>query len=265
MKYSIIDFQKEFPNDDVCLDYILAKKYPNQKWYRVEGRKAYANMQGKQIYPLKGTIFEKSDTSLVKWFYAIYLFSTHKNGVSGKMLERELKVTYKTAWRMANKIRSLMGKSGGKLSGIVEADETWIGGKHKQVHGFSKKTTVIGIVERGGRVRAKVSERDTHLVLNHIRANVKKGTTLMTDQFGVYAKAKKLGYGHESVNHWKKEFARNEVHTNTIEGFWSQLKRSLNGTYHSVSPKYLQQYVNEFAFRYSHRASPVFETLMGRI
>ena len=182
------------------------------------------------------------------------------------MLERELKVTYKTAWRMANKIRSLMGKSGGKLSGIVEADETWIGGYRKEGYGGKGKTAVIGIVERGGGARIKVSERDTHLVLNHIKANVKKGTTLMTDQFGVYAKAKKLGYGHQSVNHWKKEFARNEVHTNTIEGFWSQLKRSLKGTYHSVSPKYLQQYVNEFAFRYSQRLSPipVFRELVSR-
>lgn len=266
MKYSILDFQKDFPNDDTCLEYIFQKKNPNHKgWYRVAGRKAYANAEGKQIYPLAGSIFEKSDTSLVKWFYAIYLFSTHKNGVSAKTLQTELKVTYKTAWRIGHSIRNLMEQGGGKLSGVVEADETYIGGYKKGGMGGKGKTPIIGIVERGGAVRAKVSKRETHLILNHIKDNVKKGTTVFSDQFGVYAKAKKLGYAHDSINHWKKEFARNDVHTNTIEGFWSQLKRSINGTYHAVSPKHLQAYVDEFAFRYSHRSLPVFETLMARI
>lgn len=267
MKYSILDFNKEFPNEDVCLEYIFRKKNPNYKgWYRIAGRKAYANAKGKQIYPLKGTIFERSDTSLVKWFYAIFLFSTSKNGVSAKELERQLKVTYKTAWRIATQIRKLMEQGDDKLSGIVEADETYVGGFKKKGQGGKGKIPVIGLVQRGGGVRAKVvSARETHLILNHIRKNVEKGTTVFTDQFGVYKKAVKLGYTHDSINHWKKEYGRGNVHTNTIEGFWSQLKRSLNGTYHAVSPKYLQSYVNEFSFRYSYRLSPVFETLMGRI
>lgn len=266
MKYSILDFQKEFPNDDVCLDYIFHKKYGEQKYYRIDGRKGYANAEGKQIYPLKGTIFEKSDTSLVKWFYAIYLFSVSKNGVSGKELERQLKVTYKTGWRIAKQVRQLMTQGDDKLSGVIEADETYIGGYKKSGMGGKGKTPVIGLVERGGAVKAKVSARETHLILNHMKENVKKGSAIMSDQFGVYAKAPKFGFTHSSVNHWKKEFAKDGgVHTNTIEGFWSQLKRSIRGTYHSVSPKHLQSYVNEFAFRYSHRASPIFEAMMGKI
>lgn len=266
MKYSILDFQKEFPTDDVCLEYIFNKKYPNRKsWYRVVGRKAYANAEGKHVHPLKGTIFEKSDTSLVKWFYAIFLFSVSKNGVSAKELERQLKVTYKTAWRIGKQIRRLMESDRRKLNGVVEADETYIGGYRKGGVGGKGKTPIIGIVQRGGSVKAKVSARETHLILNHMKENVEKGTSVFTDQFGVYKKALKLGYAHESINHWKKEFARNEVHTNTIEGFWSQLKRSIRGTYHSVSPKHLQTYVDEFAFRYNYRNFPLFQAVMARI
>ena len=266
MKYSIIDFQKEFPNDDVCLEYIAKRKCPvGDKFYRVAGRKSYANAAGEQVYPLKGTIFEKSDTSLVKWFYAIYLFSVSKNGVSAKELERQLTVTYKTAWRIAYQVRKLMEQGGDKLSGIIEADETYIGGKRRGGQGGKGKTPVIGIVQRGGGIKAKVSARETHLILNHIKENIEKGSAIMSDKFGVYAKAPKFGFTHSSVNHWKKEFARGEVHTNTIEGFWSQLKRSLNGTYHAVSVKHLQHYVDEFAFRYSRRASPMFEAILARI
>lgn len=266
MKYSILDFQKEFPNDDVCLDYIFNKKYSHLKGYtRIAKRKAYQDPQGNQVYPLAGTIFEKSNTPLVKWFYAIFLFSVSKNGVSAKELERQLKVTYKTAWRMAKQIRQLMESDNDKLSGIVEADETYMGGVKKAGQGGKGKTPILGLVQRDGGVKAKVAPRETHIILNHMRDNVEKGTTVFTDQFGVYKKAKQLGCTHDSINHWKKEYAKGNVHTNTIEGFWSQLKRSIRGTYHSVSSKHLQSYVDEFSFRYSHRTSPIFALLMARI
>lgn len=269
-KYSILDFQKEFPTDDVCLHYLFMNKYPDlvKTFYKIKGRKGYANAAGdKQIYPLAGTIFEKSETSLVKWFYAIYLFSQSKNGVSAKELERQLKVTYKTAWRMAKQIRMLMTDDGEMLSGIVEADETYYGGYRKGGQGGRGKTPILGFVSREGKVKAKVSRRETHLVLDNIRENVKKGSTIFSDQYGVYKKVVKLGldYKHDSINHWKREYGRGEVHTNTIEGFWSQLKRSINGTYHAVSPEYLQSYVNEFAFRYSNRSKEIFQILLKRI
>lgn len=265
-KYTINQFRKDFPNDDVCLDYIFKKKYSDIKAYKIKGRKDYADATGKQYSPLAGTIFEKSSTPLTLWFYAIYLFSTSKNGVSAKELERQLGVTYKTAWRMAKQIRSLMDNDGDMLSGTIEADETYIGGYRKGGQGGKNKIPVLGLIQRGGEVRAKVSARETHLVLNHIKKNVAKGSAIMSDQFGVYKKVKNLGYGHDSINHWKKEFGRGEVHTNTIEGFWAQLKRGILGTYNgAISSDYLQSYVNEFSFRYAKSALQTFEGLMAKI
>ncbi|MDE1970781.1 MAG: IS1595 family transposase [Patescibacteria group bacterium] len=267
MNYTINNFKKEFPDEKACLDYIFAKKYPNAKqYYFVKGRKCYANPQGQQLHPLVGTIFEKSSTPLTLWFYAIFLFASSKNGVSAKELQRQLGVTYKTAWRIAHQVRALMAQDGDKLSGIVEVDETYIGGYRKGGKGGKDKTPVFGMVSRGGAVKTKtLSARETHLILKEIKKNIATGSAIVSDKFGVYKKTTKLGFTHSSVNHWKKEYARGATHTNTIEGFWSQLKRSLSGTYHSVSRKYLQSYVNEFSFRYAKPSFEIFEGLMGRI
>jgi len=131
MKYNIKQFREEFPNDDVCLDYIFKAKHPDfvGKYYRVKGRSCYANVAGEHLYPLVGTIFEKSSTPLTLWFHAIYLFSASKYGVSAKELERQLGVTYKCAWRIARQIRSLMSDGSDKLTGEVEVDESYVGGK----------------------------------------------------------------------------------------------------------------------------------------
>lgn len=257
----------DFPTDDVCLNYIFKRKYPALKgYYRISTRKAYSNSKGKQIYPLKGTIFEKSDTKLTSWFFAIYLFASSKNGVSAKELQRQIGVTYKTAWRMAKQIRSLMTDDSDMLSGNVEVDETYIGGRHAHQQGGKGKIPVFGMLERGGNVKTKtLPARETHLILNQIFRSIKAGSHILSDQFGVYKKTAKLGYTHSSVNHWTKQYVKGLTHTNSIEGFWSQLKRSLDGTYHAVSAKYLQAYVNEFAFRYNHRVSPVFDALLERI
>lgn len=265
-KYTISQFRKDFPNEEACLDYVFKKRYPTIKgYYKVKGRKCYANAQGKQIHPLAGTIFHKSDTPLTLWLYAIYLFSVSKNGVSAKELQRQLGTTYKCAWRIAKSIRSLMKPEGGKLKGIVEADETYVGGLVKSDFWSKEKSPVIGVVERGGRIKTLVSQRETHLILDHIRDNVELGSQIMSDEFKTYTKTRKLGYKHSTVNHRRKEYVRGNVHTNTIEGFWSQLKRSLDGTYHAVSPKHLQKYVDEFSFRYNHRTSPVFHAMVERI
>lgn len=277
MKYTIQEFNKQFPDEVACLDEMFKKRYGDivkcpkcdkkTTFYRVKSRKVYAcQFCGHQLSPLAGTIFHKSPTALKLWFFAIFLFSASKNGVSAKELQRQLGVTYKTAWRMAYQIRKLMEPDDFKLDGTVEVDETYIGGYRKGGHGGKGKTPVIGLVQRGGSVKTqKISERQTHLVLKAVTDNVKIGSQLMTDQFGVYAKTKRMGYNHDAVNHWKKEFARGAVHTNTIEGFWSQLKRSLKGTYHSVSVKHLQSYVDEFAWRYNQRAEakPTFLSLLA--
>jgi len=182
--------------------------------------------------------------------------STAKNGVSANELQRHLGCTYKTAWRMAHQIRSLMKQGEVKLSGVLEADETYIGGYKKGDKAGHQKMSVIGVVERGGGVRTKyVDKVHTSSILEHIGKNVESGSTLYSDEYPVYKKVKRMGLFHDSVVHSKKEYGRGVIHTNTIEGFWSQMKRSINGTYHSVSSKHLQSYVDEFAWRYSERFS----------
>ncbi len=267
MKYTITQFKAEFPDEATCLRYIFEKKYPGLKgWYPVKGRKCFANAAGKQIHPVKGTIFEKSATPLTLWFYAIFLFSVSKNGVAAKELQRQLGVTYKCAWRMAKQIRVLLGQGSDLLGGTVEVDETYMGGKTEQANWPKRKTAVIGMVERKGRVKAyTIENRQTHIVLDKIKKNIKRGSKLMTDEYRVYKNTPHLGYEHSFVKHGKKKYAIGETNTNSIEGFWGQLKRSIDGTHHVVSPKYLQSYVDEFAFRYNHRASPMFDSMMGRI
>lgn len=257
MRYSITDFLTEFPNDDACLDYVFKKRYGksgSSGYYRIKGRKSYVNTEGHQIHPLKGTIFEKSSTPLHKWFYALFLFSKAKNGVAALELSRQLKVTRKTAWRMCSKIRSIMDDREPKLSGTVEGDETFIGGRKWFGNGGRGKTPVIGLVQRGGKVKAlAVEHRQTHIIINNILGNVERGSRIISDQFGAYAKMSRMGYWHDSVNHGVREYVRGDIHTNTIEGFWSLMKRSFHGTHHSISKKHLQSYVDVFCFYYNHR------------
>lgn len=281
MKYTITQFHKEFANDDICLDYIFNQRFGKEfeclkcqkvgQFHRTKNRKSFTCSCGQQVNPTAGTIFEKSDTKLTLWFFAIFLMSQSKNGVSAKELERHLGVTYKTAWRIAKQVRGLMEQQPSMLGGTVEADETYVGGRggnNKRGRGAENKTPVFGMVEREGNVKAQaVTNAKALTIMPLLRENVEIGTNLMTDTFPSYRKAHHFGFNHEKVNHSAKEYARGNVHTNTIEGFWSQLKRSIDGTYHQVSPKYLQAYVDEFAFRYNHRASPLhlFALLMGRI
>ena len=267
-KYTIKDLQRDFPTDEACLDYIFTNKYPNAKqYYKVSGRKCYANPQGHQIHPLAGSIFHKSATPLTLWFQAMFLFSASKNGVSAKELQRQLGVTYKCAWRMAHQIRSLMAQGGDMLTGVVEVDETYFGKKGNHKTAFKNKSALVGMVERNGSVRAHtITDRQTHILLGTIKANISKDAKIVTDEFKVYAKLPKLGWEHQSIKHGKGHYSYKGIHTNTIEGFWGQLKRSIRGTYHFVSAQHLQAYVDEFAYRYNLRASavPVFQHLVSQ-
>lgn len=276
-RYTIDTLHKQFPDDDTCLDYMFRQQYGtlaacpkcgvvNPRYYRVRNRKCYAcNDCGYQLSPLANTIFHKSETSLKKWFYAIYLFSVGKNGVSAKEIERHLGVTYKTAWRMAKQIRLMMQESGSPLSGIVEADETYVGGKRRTKERWDNKTAIVGIVEKQknvGQVKAFTTPHaDATVTLPFLKSNIMPGSTLHTDDSKIYYRVKR-DFTHQFVNHSKLEYVRSGVHTNTIEGFWSQLKRSVDGTYHCVSPKYLQYYVNEFVYRYNHRNVAAFPALL---
>lgn len=271
MKYTIKDLKQDFPNDDVCLDYIFAKKYPEVKGYhRVRNRKCYSHQSTKhQIHPLKDTIFEKSTTPLTLWFHAIFLFASSKNGVSAKELQRQLGVTYKCAWRMAHQIRSLMEQGGDPLTGVVEVDETYVGGRRKGMagRGAKGKTSIVGLVERGGDVKAYKTENVNATTLTGlVYDNVSREAKVMTDDFGGYNYIQHHNE-HKTIAHGRKQYVQGNVHTNTIEGFWSQFKRSVRGTYVHVSKQHIQSYINEFAFRYNLRASeaPIFEVLIARI
>ena len=278
IKYTIAQFNNEFPDDDSCLDYIRDLMYPNgircrkcrmlRPHHRIRGRKAYSCANcGTHTYPLAGTIFEKSRTPLKLWLYAIYLMASTRCGISAKQLERELGVAYKTAHRMFKQIRKLMSENLPPFTGTVEIDETWHGGEIRgKGQGYvANKTMLMGAVERGGSVTTSTAKTLTRRKLREfLRAYVSDDAeAIYTDEHPVYGDLATAGRRHESVRHKREEWVRGDVHTNTIEGFWSTLKRGIDGVYHSVSPDYLQNYLDEYGFRYNrrHDKAPMFGSL----
>ena len=290
LRYTRQQFDSEFPDDDACLEQIKEQRWPDgvkvcekcegpRKHYRVSGRTAYACAGcGNHIYPLAGTIFEKSTTSLRTWFQAMYLMGSTRCGISAKQIQRETGVTYKTAWRMFRQIRMLLAENDLLLEGsTVEMDEMYYGGTRKggtgrPMRGDKVKTAVVGIVERGGkgRVIAKTASDLTGATLTGmVREYVLPASTVFTDELAAYNGIPEIpegGYVHRRIRHSAKVYVQGDVHTNTIEGFWSLVKRGIGGVYHSVSQKYLQSYLNEYAFRYNHRAcgNLIFPMLVAR-
>lgn len=280
LRYTIENFHSRFPSDDACLEQIKEQRFPGgvtvchkcekpRKHYRVKGRTAYAcETCGNHIFPLAGTIFEKTSTSLRLWFYAMYLMGSTRCGISAKQIQRETGVTYKTAWRMFHQIRKLMSEDlrlGGAGTPGVEMDEMYHGGRRKGESGRmlrgdrGNKTMVTGIVERKGRIVARVSPEVTMSATNAlVKEYVLPDSTIFTDEASAYNALPRLtgmGYQHHRINHSAKVYVAGEVHTNTIEGFWSLVKRGIGGVYHSVSAKYLQSYLDEYSFRYNRRDS----------
>ncbi len=284
-KYTKKDFEAEFPTNDACLEWLKNYRYPDgitcltcgkvTKHHKIVKRPCYkCDVCGHEIYPLAGTIFHKSATPLKTWLEAMYWMSTTRSGRSAKELQRITGVTYKTAWRMFKQIRSLLDE-GNQASGDVEADETYWGGKEKNKHankrldgcrGVQGKQAVIGVVERGGKVTATILPNTTVPTMHKfIYENVKSASTIYSDEHSGYIGL--IGYKHLSVKHHAGEYVKGTAHTNTIEGFWSLVKRGIDGVYHAVSPKYLQSYVNEYSFRYNHRksATPMFHLMLNRV
>ena len=273
--FTVQDFYKRFPDDDACLDHLMKLRYGDEldcpkcgryaKFYRIKKMPAYAcEWCGHHIHPMAGTFFERSHTPLQKWFYAMYLFTTTRHGVPARELQRQLGVTLKTAWRMGHEIRKHMAKVDGDppLTGHVEIDETYIGGRKPKIKGFTGrgakgKTVVMGILERDGEVFTKVvPTAGRKSLIPPIIERLMAGTRISTDEWGAYRILKQLGYDHETVNHSADEWVRGATHVNSIEGFWSQLKRSIRGTHVHVSVKHLPKYLGEFEFRYNMRKRP---------
>lgn len=281
-KYTIKDFQRDFPDDVACLDWLRAYLYPDgifckkcgrvTKHYRVASRPSYScDVCGHHVHPTAGTIFHKSTTPLRLWFYAIYLMASTRCGISAKQLERELGVTYKTAWRMFHQIRSLLCEDDPTpMEGPVEMDETYVGGKRpgKRGRGADGKTAVAGIVQRHGRIIARtVSDTKSTTLLPMLQERVLPGSTVYTDEYSAYNRVGRTGYEHKRVHHAEKVYVMGDAHTNTLEGFWSLLKRGIGGVYHAVSAEYLQSYLDEYGFRYNHRndTTPMFKTFLHQI
>lgn len=266
------EFFQTFPDDETCLDHLMKVRYGFEhtcrkcerasKFSRVSSQRAYAcQFCGDHVYPCVGTPFEKSRTSLQTWFYAIYLFTTSRHGVSAKELQRQLGVTYKCAWRMGHEIRKHMADVDGddSLSGIVEVDETYVGGKKegKRGRGADGKTVVFGMLQRDGKIMTKiVPNARTQTLEPIILTNVKAGTEIQSDEWFAYRKIGMKGYTHKTVEHGKGEYAKNGVHVNGLEGYWSMLKKGIRSTHIHVSGEYLKNYAKEFEYRYNNRTKP---------
>ena len=274
---TVREFFKQYPTDEACLAHLFETRFGQghecpkckreAKWYPLSKEKAYScQWCGHHIHPMVGTIFAKSRTPLQLWFYAIFLFTTTRHGVSGKELQRQLGVTYKTAYRMGTLIRKHMAAIDGEdqLGGegvIVEVDESYVGGKSTGSvgRGSTNKTIVFGMVERGGEAIVKVVPDTKGKTLSEaIHENVVAGTEIHADMHPGYDRLAKEGYDLKRINKAAlgAYVTSSGVTVNAVENFWMHLKRAIKGTHIYVSSKYLERYAKEFEYRFNRRMTP---------
>ena len=272
---SIFDLLKAFPTEQSCIDHLEGLRWEGvvvspfdetSKVYKCAGNKYKCKTTGKYFNVRSNTIFDNTKIPLQKWFLALYVFSSHKKGISSHQLAKDISVTQKSAWFLLHRLRYAFDHPNFKntVGNIVEIDECGVGGQSHYKHANKKvkneegatisgKTTVLGMKERGGNVKAMVvSDRQKETILPIIEANVAPNTTIMTDEYSAYNDLKN-NFEHHKVNHSAKQFVNAMAHTNGIENFWSHLKRGIDGIYHSISKEHLQSYVDEFVLRFNTR------------
>lgn len=272
-KFNLRKFFELYPNEQACLDKVFELRYGelmccpkcaviDAKFYKVKKRRCYACGEcGHHIYPIAGTIMFNSTVPLNLWFYAIYLFSVSKNGISSNELSRTLGISYVTAHKMSSKIRSIMKDEPTKLHGTVHVDESYYGAKGRiQGWGGKGKTILFGMIERKGRVIIKiVPDRRTNTLIPVIKDYVERNSKIHSDKWESYEMLPFLGYKHRIKG-------ENWANTNCIEGYWGNLKKSLRGTHKFISVKYLQSYIDEHSFRHNHRHEEnLFEKILSKI
>ena len=272
---SIFELLEKFHDQQSCIDHLEALRWngkvvspfdKDSQVYKCKNNKYKCKNTGKYFNVKTNTIFKDTKISLQKWFMALYVFSSHKKGISSHQLARDIDVTQKTAWFMLHRLRYAFDHPNFKeiLTGEVEADETYIGGDYKNKHTNKKKegtqgrstldkSAVFGITERGGNVIAeKVDDVSKDTLQSIINKKVACGSTISTDEWTTY-RGLSESYTHLLVNHGAKEYVNQMAHTNNMECFWSHLKRGIDGIYHWVSKDHLQRYVNEFTLRFNTR------------
>lgn len=268
-KTNLFDFYQKFANEQSCLDYLekirwgdksMCPHCGSEKTYKFSSGKLFkCGTCRKQFTVRIGTIFGDSKIPLQKWFMVVYLATSLKKGISSVQIHKYIGVTQKTAWFMLQRIRYAIenGTYEKRLSEEVEMDETYVGGKgahNKRGRGAENKTPIIGLAQRKGEVRAQATvDTKRSTVTRIMRNSVTIGSTIYTDEYPVYKTLAQYGYEHQACNHAQKQYAIGNIHTNTIEGFWSHLKRGVDGVYHHVSGKHLNKYVKEYEYRYNTR------------
>ena len=285
---TVREFFKRFPDDAACLQHVTEVRYGlrhtcgkcgtvDATFHRLANRPAYSCAScGAHVYPCAGTVFQDSRTPLTLWFYAIYLFVVTRHGVSGKELQRQLGVTYKTAWRMGQQIRLLMGSAVEfeALKGHVEMDETFVGGHAPKANYRDNKTIVMGLKERGGRIVTEVIPDVKKSTLRKVvLMTVQPNTIVSTDEAKGYGLLTADGYEHGRVNHSANEWTKTDPatgvyhHVAHVESFWRLFKCSIASTHIHVSAKYMQRYLDEFTFRSNHRQmqNAMFDLLIGAV
>lgn len=277
---SLLEVVRLFQDENVCRQYLAQIRWGGKpRCPKCEGNTVYALKNGKQykcrscdrkFSVIVGTVFENTKLPLSKWMIAAYLLTSNKKGISSLQLARHIQVTQKTAWFMLHRIREMIkNKSLHMLRGTVEVDETFVGGKNKNRHynkrkkniqgrSWVDKTPVLGMLQRGGKVISmSVPDVTINTLCSKVIEHVQAGNILMTDEWSSYKPLENI-YDHRKVEHGRGQYVNGNTHTNTIEGYWSHVKRTIFGTYHLVSRKHMDRYCGEFDFRYNYRAQPDF-------